>query len=90
VNKAPLDDPLAHLEPMSEADAVITISVILAAHSKEFPQLRGPGVGRHQTDEARHIFASKLVDHLRTGRQGLYRTVTSRPLMMDTSVGKDR
>lgn len=89
MNNAPLDDPLAHLEPMSEADAVITIAVILAAHSKEFPQLRGPGVGRHQTDEAQRLFASKLVEHLGTGRKGLYRTVTSRPLMMDTGLKKD-
>jgi len=55
VNDTPLDDPLAHLEPMSESEAIIAICVILAAHSRQFPQLCGPTVGRHQTDEARRI-----------------------------------
>lgn len=88
MNDAPLDDPLARLVPMTESEAIMMICVILAAHSKQFPQLRGPGVERHQTDEARSIFAGRLVEHLKTGRMGLFKTVSERPLMMNTGMAK--
>lgn len=88
VSKPPIDqrfdDDLARIVPLPDDEAAICIAVILAAHGRQFPQLRGEGVGRHQTDEARRIFASRLLEHLRRGRMGLFRSVTDRPLMMET------
>lgn len=83
---ARFDDPLAHIEPISDDDAEVWISVTLAAH--DFPPVSGKEVPRHMRDDARHSFAHRLVRHMRESRMGLFRTVSDRSLMMNTGMAK--
>lgn len=53
------------LLPMDDDEIETTITVTLAAYSKEFPQLRGKDVRPDLRDDARRNFARTLVEHLK-------------------------
>jgi hypothetical protein len=49
------------LVPIGDAELVQSVSIILAAHSEKFPQLKGKAVRPDHRDDARHRFAQELV-----------------------------
>ena len=61
------------LLPLTDDELAQTINVILAAHSKQFPQLMGRPVSPADRDEARRHFAVTLVEHLRRGKIHFFR-----------------
>jgi hypothetical protein len=61
------------LVPLEDDELARHISIILAAHSNKFPQLRGKAVPPDHRDVARRRFAQELVSRLRQGRVVFFR-----------------
>ena len=58
---------------LSDNELAQSITIILAAHSEKFPQLKGKAVRPGLRDEARRHFAMTLVEHLRRSNIHFFR-----------------
>lgn len=60
---------------LTDDEAIRDITVILAAYSEKFPQLRGKAVRPDLKDDARKAFATRLVEYLNLSGTKLCREV---------------
>jgi len=61
------------LLPLTDDELAQSITIILAAYSEKFPQLKGKAVRPDLRDEARRYFARTLVEHLRRSNVQFFR-----------------
>jgi hypothetical protein len=60
---------------LTDEDAIQTITIILAAYSEHFPQLKGKAVRPDLRDDACKAFARQLVERLKLSKTKLCRPV---------------
>lgn len=75
---------MPELIPMTDEDIITTVTVVLAAYSEKFPQLKGKGVGPETRDYRRQAFARELIARLKLSHIQFCREATHGPLMLNT------